>query len=127
MKSGREHRVPLAPCCIEILSRAKELAGLSEYVFPGSFAHEATVGTGLPDDAQAHEVRRDGAWLRSAFRDWASEQTNYPREVCEMALAHTIPNKTQAAYRRGDLLEKRRDLMVTWSGFATSEEKLMNI
>ena len=47
--------------------------------------------------------------FRSAFRDWASEQTSFPREVCEMALAHTIPNKTEAAYRRGDLLEKRRE------------------
>ena len=51
--------------------------------------------------------------FRSAFSDWAAERTNFPREVCEMALAHTIKNKAEAAYRRGDLLEKRRDLMTT--------------
>jgi integrase len=57
--------------------------------------------------------------LRSAFRDWASECTNFPREVCEMALAHTIKNKAEAAYRRGDSLEKRRELMASWAAFVT--------
>jgi integrase len=59
--------------------------------------------------------------FRSAFRDWAAERTHFPREVCEMALAHTIKDKAEAAYRRGDLLERRRDLMVAWSAFAASE------
>ena len=58
--------------------------------------------------------------FRSAFRDWAAERTNFPRDVCEMALAHTIKNKAEAAYRRGDLLEKRRRLMETWSQFVSS-------
>ena len=53
----------------------------------------------------------------SSFRDWASEATNYPREVAEMALAHTIENKVEAAYRRGDLLERRRQLMADWAAF----------
>jgi integrase len=55
--------------------------------------------------------------FRSAFRDWAAERTNYPREVCEMALAHTIKNKAEAAYRRGDLFEMRRALMDDWQRF----------
>lgn len=55
--------------------------------------------------------------FRSAFRDWASEQTDFPREVCEMALAHSVENKVEAAYRRGDLLEKRRELMQRWADF----------
>ena len=55
--------------------------------------------------------------FRSTFRDWASEQTSFPHEVCEMALAHAIGNKAEAAYRRGDLFEKRRKLMDAWAAF----------
>ena len=58
--------------------------------------------------------------FRSTFRDWASEQTSFPHEVCEMALAHVIGNKAEAAYRRGDLFEKRRLLMEAWQAFADS-------
>ena len=57
--------------------------------------------------------------FRSSFRDWASEATSFPREVAEMALAHTIENKVEAAYRRGDLLEKRREMMQAWSKYTT--------
>ena len=60
--------------------------------------------------------------FRSAFRDWAAERTNFSREVCEMALAHTVADKTEAAYRRGDLLEKRRELMATWASFVVSSD-----
>ena len=67
-------------------------------------------------------LRRMGAdftahGFRSAFRDWAAETTNFPRDVCEMALAHSIKDKTEAAYRRGDLFEKRQNLMVSWNSF----------
>src|SRR4051812_1905753 len=58
--------------------------------------------------------------FRSSFRDWAAEQTSFPREVCEMALAHAIENKVEAAYRRSDLFEKRRELMTAWEQFASS-------
>jgi integrase len=61
--------------------------------------------------------------FRSSFKDWASERTHFPNEISEMALAHTIPNKTEAAYRRGDLLERRRELMAAWDRFATSSPK----
>ena len=61
-------------------------------------------------DATAHG-------FRSSFRDWAAEQTSFPREVCEAALAHTVENKVEAAYRRGDLLEKRRELMEAWGRY----------
>ena len=63
--------------------------------------------------------------FRSTFRDWASEQTSFPHEVCEMALAHVIGNKAEAAYRRGDLFEKRRLLMDAWQAFAGSKPMLM--
>ena len=59
--------------------------------------------------------------FRSAFRDWASERTNFAREICEAALAHIIKDKTEAAYRRGDLFEKRRELMVTWATFVSND------
>jgi integrase len=58
--------------------------------------------------------------FRSAFRDWASERTKFPRQVCVQALAHTIKDKTEAAYRRGDLLDKRRQLMAAWNSFLVS-------
>ena len=60
--------------------------------------------------------------FRSGFRDWAAERTNFSREVCEMALAHSIIDKTEAAYRRGDLFAKRRALMATWTQFAANND-----
>jgi integrase len=65
-------------------------------------------------------MRGDGVTVhgfRSTFRDWAAEQTNYPREIAEAALAHVLGDKTEAAYQRGDLLEKRRKLMQAWAGY----------
>ncbi len=59
--------------------------------------------------------------FRSTFRDWAAERTNFSREVCEMALAHTVSNKVEAAYLRGDIFEKRRELMATWATFVGSD------
>jgi integrase len=122
MKARREHRVPLSPRCMEILARAKELAGANAYLFPGRSikARPMSNMVFLMALRRMHvEVTSHG--FRSAFRDWAAERTHFPREVCEMALAHTIKDKAEAAYRRGDLLERRRDLMVAWSAFAASE------
>jgi integrase len=67
------------------------------------------------------EVDCTGHGFRSTFRDWASEKTNFTREVCEMALAHTVGNKTEAAYLRGDLFEKRKRLMNTWAKYAVTD------
>jgi integrase len=120
MKASREHRVPLSSRCVEILRRAKNLRD-GDYVFPGLRA-----GNPLSHLSMLMAVRRLHSQatvhgFRSAFRDWASEQTNFPRDVCEMALAHSIPDKTEAAYRRGDLLEKRRELMAAWAMFALAK------
>jgi integrase len=114
MKAGREHRVPLGRRAVEILKRAQALAGADELVFPG-----ASVGRPMSNMVFLMTLRRMDVSVtphgfRSAFRDWAAEQTSFPREVCEMALAHTIVDKTEAAYRRGDLFEKRRELMRAW-------------
>jgi integrase len=112
MKSGREHRVPLSGAAMSVLDRLKNDDG--EFVF--SNAH----GRGLGKGALAKQLK---GWnctvhgFRSAFRDWAAERTSFPREVAEAALAHAIEDRTEAAYRRTDLLEKRRRLMDAWAAY----------
>jgi integrase len=115
MKAGREHRVPLSQRAVQILA---ELRAVSEepFAFPGARG-------GMPQSVMALEMvlRRmkiESATVhgfRSSFRDWAAECTSFPNEVCEAALAHVIENKAEAAYRRGDLFEKRRKLMDAWA------------
>jgi integrase len=119
MKAAREHRVPLSPRALEIIEemRAK---GAEGYVFPGPKRNEP-----LSTMAMAMLLRRMKAEItvhgfRSSFRDWASETTGFPHEVCEMSLAHAIANKAEAAYRRGDLFEKRRKLMIAWAGYCAT-------
>ena len=71
-------------------------------------------------------MRGQGATVhgfRSSFRDWAAEQTAYPSELCEMALAHAVGNKVEAAYKRGDMIEKRRRLMADWADFASGRRR----
>jgi integrase len=120
MKAGREHRVPLATRCVEILVRAKEIGGGSDFLFANRPAVNKPLSNGafLPT-LRAMGIQATVHGFRSAFSDWASERTNFPNEVREAALAHTIKNKVEAAYRRGDLLDKRRELMETWSAFVT--------
>ena len=114
MKAGREHRVPLSARAVEIVRAQPD----GEYVFPGQ--HE---GKPLSNAAMLALLKRMGRnditthGFRSTFRDWAAECTGYAREVCEMALAHTIGDKAEAAYRRGDLFEKRHRLMAEWSKY----------
>jgi integrase len=116
MKAGREHRVPLSPRALAIAKT--QPAGL--FLFAGGKEKQ-----GLSDMALLEVLRRMGRdgptvhGFRSTFRDWASERTNYPREVCEMAIAHAISSKVEAAYRRGDLFEKRRRLMLEWAKFCS--------
>ena len=120
MKAGREHRVPLSKRALEIV-QAMERDGGSDFVFAGQ-------KPGKPLSVMALEMvlRRmkvEGVTVhgfRSAFRDWAAECTNFPNEVCEAALAHVITNKAEAAYRRGDLFDKRRKLMETWAHYCSA-------
>lgn len=117
MKAGKEHRVPLSKRATELLS-ALPCEADSDFVFIGD-----RKGKPLSNMALLMTLRRMGRddltthGFRSTFRDWAAEQTAYPNELVEMALAHTISDKTEAAYRRGDMLEKRRRLMQDWSDF----------
>ena len=117
MKAGREHRVPLAPRCIELLAVAKVLSANSEFVFPGRSNDKPMSNMVLLMTMRRMKSAFTVHGFRSAFRDWASERTNFAREICEAALAHIVKDKTEAAYRRGDLFDKRRELMTTWAAF----------
>jgi integrase len=115
MKANREHRVPLTDRALAVL---ETLPREGEYVFSGARKDKP-----LSSPAMWEVVRRmrgKGATVhgfRSTFRDWAAEQTSYPHEVCEIALAHAVSDKTEAAYRRGDMMEKRRRLMADWAEY----------
>jgi integrase len=115
MKAGREHKVPLSDAVIELLKTHPRFEEV-DLVFPN------TKGLELSDMTLTSVLRRMNReftvhGFRSTFRDWAAEQTNYPRDVCEMALAHAIGDKVEAAYRRGDLMEKRTRLMADWAKY----------
>jgi integrase len=125
MKAGKEHRVSLAPRASAILDEMAKHRPAGDdgagYVFGGAKAGKPLSNMALlmllrrmkRDDLTAHG-------FRSTFRTWAAERTNFPREVIEAALAHTIGNKVEAAYQRGDLFEKRRRLMEAWAQFCAS-------
>ncbi len=117
MKAGREHRVPLPPRAIEILARAKVLGSGSAYLFPGQSGTKPLSNMVFLMSLRRMKLEITAHGFRSAFRDWAAEQTNFPNEVAEGALAHTVKNKVEAAYRRGDLLAKRREMMEAWAAF----------
>lgn len=120
MKASKEHRVPLSPRALELLKMAKDLGG--EHLFPGPRA--ATLSDmSLLMLLKRMEVDTTTHGFRSSLRDWLAERTNFPHEVCEMTLSHTISNKVEAAYRRGDLFTKRRKLMEAWSEFCNEPVK----
>ena len=116
MKARKAHRVPLSDRCLEVLADAARL-GTEGYVFPGRSSQRPLSNMAFLMMLRRMELSITAHGFRSAFRDWAAEATNHPREVCEMALAHTVESKVEAAYRRGDLFEKRRQLMCHWSNF----------
>jgi integrase len=119
MKAGKEHRVPLSSRALEILHQMQALTQ-GEYVFPGM-----KYGKPLSNMALLMTLRRMGQehvthGLRATFRTWTSETTAYPSDVAEMALAHTISDKVEAAYQRGDLFLKRQRLMEDWATYCTT-------
>ena len=123
MKGGREHRVPLSAAAVALL-RSLPTEDNNEFVFIGS-----ATGTALSDMAMTAVLRRMGHTaitvhgFRSTFRDWAAEVSHFPNHVVEMALAHAIGDKVEAAYRRGDLFAKRRELMTAWAEFCSTRAK----
>ncbi|TPN28364.1 DUF4102 domain-containing protein [Mesorhizobium sp. B2-3-3] len=125
MKAGKPHRVPLSDRAITLLEALPREAG-SPYMFAG-----ARPGKPLSNMAMLELLRGmegiDGLTVhgfRSTFRDWAAERSNFPREIAEAALAHTVRDKTEASYQRGDMLEKRRRMMTAWAAFATASSRL---
>jgi integrase len=127
MKAGKEHRIPLTTRAIEIL-RAMKAAKQNEFIFPGhSLQKNSHMSTGTCRIVMKRMTKFSGYTphgLRSTFRDWAAETTNFANETLELALAHTIPNKAEAAYRRQDQLEKRTKLMQQWQMFIELNSQL---
>lgn len=123
MKAGIEHRVPLSERAVAVL-RSMQQRATGQLVFEGG-----KVGTAISDTAMVKSLRAASVdktitlhGLRSSFRDWAGDTTAHPRDVIEMALAHGVKDKTEAAYRRLDALEKRKILMTDWGGYCQSAQ-----
>lgn len=114
MKAKAEHRVPLSPRAVAIL---EGLERRGEYVFGTAITGRPLSNMALLELLRGMRANQTVHGFRSAFRDWCAERTNFPREVCEKALAHAIPDKVEAAYRRGELFEKRRRLMLEWEKY----------
>ena len=120
MKVGRKHRVPLSGRAVEVLAEAQSLGEGAGLVFP-TRAGDALSNTAFVQCLKRLNVDATAHGFRASFRVWAQERTNTPREVCEAALAHTIKDKSEAAYARSDLFEKRRKLMDTWASYLQAE------
>jgi len=119
MKADREHRIPLAADAIKLL---RNLPRRGDLVFP------SPIDKAFSDAAMSSVLKRLGVEVtqhgfRSSFRDWVAETTNYPGDMAELALAHKIANEVEAAYRRGDMLERRREMMEAWAMFCLSDLK----
>jgi integrase len=117
MKAGREHRVPMSTAAMTIAKRLKAIRQ-NDFVFPGERRNRPLSNMSML--MMLRRMSREDLTVhgfRSTFRDWAAEQTNFPREIAEAALAHVIADRTEAAYRRGDLFEKRKNLMKAWAAY----------
>src|SRR5262245_43348409 len=118
MKGGREHRVPLSTGALAVLNKVSK-GGPEDFIFAGGKKRPLSNMALLMVLRRMGQVNLTVHGFRSTFRDWAAERTNFPSEVAEMALAHSVGDKVEAAYRRGDLFETRRRLMSEWAKFCT--------
>lgn len=119
MKAKLPHRVPLSGRALAILKEAERISDGGGYVFPGRKAGKPIGQTAAWDLLRRMNVDATIHGFRSSFRDWCEERTNFPNNVCESALAHTVKNQAEAAYRRTDHFDQRRDLMAAWAQFVT--------
>lgn len=122
MKMKKPHKVPLSGHALEILRKAEALRGASGLLFPSMRdkpLSDMTLSKLVKE--QGYDVHVHG--FRTSFRTWAQEQTNFPREVAEAALAHVVKNKAEAAYARSDMIEKRRKMMESWAGYLAVQER----
>jgi integrase len=122
MKVGKEHVVPLSKAALAVLAKARRYhAPCSDLLFPGRDVRRPVSDMTLLKNLRYAELPYTVHGFRSAFRDWVAEQTSYPGEVAEAALAHTIANKVEAAYRRTNYLDKRRHMMADWAQFCEGQ------
>jgi integrase len=119
MKAGREHRVPLSGAALAVLEPLRE-AGQGELIFPGAKGIKPISNMSMDKVLRLEKLDVTVHGFRSTFRDWAAERTAFAHELSEVALAHIVKDKTEAAYRRGDMMEKRRALMEAWAAFCGS-------
>jgi integrase len=121
MKAGREHRVPLSQRATDILARLGE-GRSGDFVFPGQRRDKSLSNMAMEMMLRRMKIKNATTHgFRSSFRDWAGNETSYPRELIETALAHVIGDKAEQAYRRSDALEKRRQLMEAWASYCTAD------
>lgn len=120
MKAAKEHRVPLSPRAVTLVQSLLQ-AKVSEYIFPGEKKDAPLSGMAFAMLMRRMKVEQyTPHGFRSAFRDWAGDETTFPREIAEAALAHRVGDETERAYRRSDALDRRRKLMVAWEEFCLS-------
>ena len=118
MKAGKEHRVPLSAEAMKVIKEMEPFRRHTDnYVFPGQAQGKPISEPSLLKVVKQQDKTLTVHGFRSTFRDWCAEQTSFPREVAEAALAHSVKDKTEAAYQRGDLFEKRRKLMDQWAQY----------
>jgi integrase len=129
MKAKKPHNVPLSKRAIDLLQQASALSdGETGLVFPSPISGKQLSDMTLSKLLKELNIAAVPHGFRSSFRDWAGEQTNIPREVAEFCLAHVTKDKTEAAYARSDLFEKRRKLMDAWEGYLmVSEVKVVRL
>jgi integrase len=132
MKAGRPHRIPLSDKALELLDLLPRMVNDDgdeiDLVFPGLRGDKPLSDMSLTAAMRRMKLTAVPHGFRSTFTDWVAERTAYPSEVREMALAHAIGNETEAAYRRGDLFDKRRNLMNEWAEFVwTAPAKGKNV
>jgi integrase len=127
MKAGREHRVPLTERALEILAKVAVSRGESDYVFPGRRPKAPLSNMAM--DMLLRRMKRTETvhGFRSSFRDWAGETTSFPRDLAEHALAHNVGDEVERAYRRGDALDRRRQLMEAWASYLAGTSETSNI
>lgn len=124
MKAGVEHRIPLSPRALRVLTELRELRLDGTFIFPGSRLGKPMSNMVFTTSLRRMELPYTTHGFRSSFRDWVAETTEFPNELAEMALAHTIGNKVEAAYRRGDMIDRRRKMMDEWDKYLKQHQPL---
>ena len=128
MKAGVAHRIPLPSRCMEILQEAQTISQGSGFIFEGTKPSKPLSENTFNKLMKELGLEVHAHGFRTSFRTWTQEKTNYPREIAEAALAHSLRDKAEAAYARSDLLEKRTEMMEAWANFiSASKDNIISI